>query len=430
MEFKQAVISPGSRNAPLTIAFNRHPQIKCYSISDERSAAFTALGMAQAGQKIVALICTSGSAALNYAPAIAEAYFQQVPILIITADRPREWIDQWDGQTIRQQNIYGKHVKAAYNLPLLSGHKDELWQTYRMVNEALLVANGRSAGPVHINIPFREPFYPKASDAYQTDKPLKFIGSAATVSSLAEQELTQLSQQFEQAERPALLMGQANYSERFIKQIDHFSQQLNLPIFADVISNGHMLTNAIRATDSAAMNLKDAAYQPDLLISFGRSIISKNIKLFLRNAHFDQWHVHEGGEYLSDPFQNLSKIFDTAPERFLEQTKEVFGKKDSSYLEIWRSKSDTVEQRTKEFLDTQNDWNEFSALYTLIDKLPGNSHLHLANSLSVRYVNFIGLNKPHTIWANRGTSGIDGSSSAAMGHAIHNSRNYPLFSNR
>jgi len=113
---EKAIISPGSRNAPLTLAFVRHPKIDCYSISDERSASFIGMGMAQADRKPVALICTSGSASLNYAPAIAEAFFQEIPLVVITADRPPEWIDQWDGQTIRQENIYGRHVKKSFNV--------------------------------------------------------------------------------------------------------------------------------------------------------------------------------------------------------------------------------------------------------------------------------------------------------------------------
>ena len=156
-----AVLSPGSRNAPLTYSFVRHEQINTYTISDERSAAFVALGMTLKSGNPTVLVCTSGSAAYNYAPAIAEAYFQQLPLIIITADRPPEWIDQLDGQTIRQNNIYGDHVKQSFQCPVDLTTDDAVWHFERIINEAAILATDGAKGPVHINIPFREPFYPE-----------------------------------------------------------------------------------------------------------------------------------------------------------------------------------------------------------------------------------------------------------------------------
>ena len=157
---ENVIISPGSRSAPLTLAFARHENLNCKVVADERSAAFVALGIAQQTGKPVVLICTSGSAAYNYAPAIAEAYFQQIPLLVLTADRPPEWIDQLDGQTIRQNNIYGKHVKESYTLPVDLSHKDAIWHVGRIVSEAINLSKTYPFAPVHINAPFREPFYP------------------------------------------------------------------------------------------------------------------------------------------------------------------------------------------------------------------------------------------------------------------------------
>ena len=134
---KEVVISPGSRSAPLTLAFARHPEINTRTISDERSAAFIALGIAQQTKQTSALVCTSGSAAYNYAPAVAEAYYQQIPLLILTADRPPEWIDQQDGQTIRQEGIFGKHVKRSFVLPVDDGYEDTAWFIERTISEAI-----------------------------------------------------------------------------------------------------------------------------------------------------------------------------------------------------------------------------------------------------------------------------------------------------
>lgn len=166
---ENVIISPGSRSAPLTLAFVRHKNLKCKVVADERSAAFIALGIAQQTNKPVVLICTSGSAAYNYAPAIAEAYFQQIPLLVLTADRPPEWIDQFDGQTIRQTNIYGKHVKESYTLPVDLSHQDAVWHVERTISEAINLAKTYPAAPVHINAPFREPFYPPVENQEEED---------------------------------------------------------------------------------------------------------------------------------------------------------------------------------------------------------------------------------------------------------------------
>jgi 2-succinyl-5-enolpyruvyl-6-hydroxy-3-cyclohexene-1-carboxylate synthase len=172
---KNAILSPGSRCAPITLAFARHPDIQTRTISDERSAAFIALGMAQQLNMPVVLICTSGSAAYNYAPGVAEAFFQQIPLIVITADRPPEWIDQWDGQTIRQTEIYGKHVKGFFQFPDEYGHQDKVWHANRIVNEAINLSKEFPAGPVHINIPLREPFYPEETEIFDFFKKVRII---------------------------------------------------------------------------------------------------------------------------------------------------------------------------------------------------------------------------------------------------------------
>ena len=156
---KHVVISPGSRNAPLILSFNRHPNFICHSVVDERCAAFFALGIAQQTRVPVAICCTSGSAALNFSPAIAEAYYQKIPLLILTADRPKEWIDQMDGQTIRQSNIYSNYIKGSFDFPVDIYGQDDRWYVQRMANEAIELTQFPESGPVHVNLPFREPLY-------------------------------------------------------------------------------------------------------------------------------------------------------------------------------------------------------------------------------------------------------------------------------
>ncbi|SVC42352.1 uncharacterized protein METZ01_LOCUS295206, partial [marine metagenome] len=148
---EKAVVCPGSRCAPLLIGLGKHSDIETISVTDERSAGFIALGLAQQSDRPVVLVCTSGTAAQNFAPAVTEAYYQHVSLIVLTADRPAEWIDQWDGQTIHQNNLYEPHVKRSFIY-------DE--GNIEVGEESLTLALDGARGPVHLNIPIREPFYP------------------------------------------------------------------------------------------------------------------------------------------------------------------------------------------------------------------------------------------------------------------------------
>mgnify|MGYP000974633318 FL=1 len=154
---KEVIICPGSRNAPLVISFNRHPNFNCTSIRDERSAGFFALGKAIESKQPVALVCTSGSAVLNFAPAIVEAFYQRIPLVIITADRPIEWVDQGDGQTIKQHEIYNNYIRKSYTLDGDSADAQKIWHIERSISEGISIATSTNKGPVHFNISLSEP---------------------------------------------------------------------------------------------------------------------------------------------------------------------------------------------------------------------------------------------------------------------------------
>ena len=185
------IMSPGSRCAPLTIAFAQHPLLTEKSIPDERSASFIGLGIALDQDRPVALVCTSGTALLNYSPAVAEAFYQEIPLVILSADRPPEWTDQQDGQTIHQVNAFGKHVKKSYQLPTDNEHLDSQWQITKTISDAVNLANTYPKGPVHVNIPLREPFYPNESINYSKDlRIIKTTTAEQTLPSSSVDELT------------------------------------------------------------------------------------------------------------------------------------------------------------------------------------------------------------------------------------------------
>src|SRR5690554_2162195 len=233
--------------------------------------------MAQQLEKPVVLVCTSGSAALNYGPAVAEAYFQQIPLIIITADRPAEWIDQWDGQTVRQESIFGQHVKASYNFPDEFSHTDKSWHATRITNEAINLANEFPYGPVHINIPLREPFYPDAGEHFSYEKARVFDEYKNTPVAL-EERITLLKSSLESYHRILILPGQQRPNTELSTLLDQLAQDKKAVVVTDVISNlqsGFTINyHDIFLSEENGTTL----LEPDLVISFGKSILSKSMK--------------------------------------------------------------------------------------------------------------------------------------------------------
>lgn len=417
-----AILSPGSRNAPLIYSFVRHEQIATYTISDERSAAFIALGMALKSGKPVVLACTSGSAAYNYAPAVAEAYFQQVPLLVLTADRPPEWIDQLDGQTIRQNNIYGEHVKKSFQCPVDLSNQEAVWHFERIINEAVILATDGQQGPVHVNIPFREPFYPDTKQVDNDSTP-KIISKFNSNTALNERDWVRLVDDWRKHKNKLIIGGQMHHSADELEVIGEFATNKHVPIIGDVISNMHGLTNNISLADLFinGQNAKvEESLKPDLLITYGNSIISKNLKLFIRKyqpkAH---WHIQQDG-YVPDTFQSLTKIVPMNITDLLKSIQDIVTKGPLPYFHLWMGLQEKAVNFVPDFVNSQV-YNEFSAFYAIFDNLPLACDIHLANSMPVRWANMYGLD--HTrqqveIFCNRGTSGIDGCTSTALGSAI------------
>ncbi|RZK58855.1 MAG: 2-succinyl-5-enolpyruvyl-6-hydroxy-3-cyclohexene-1-carboxylic-acid synthase, partial [Hymenobacter sp.] len=398
------VLSPGSRSAPLTLAFARHPAYRgrLRVVPDERAAAFIGLGIAQATRRPVVLVCTSGTAGLNYAPAVAEAFFQQIPLLVLTADRPPEWIDQLDGQTIRQRDLYGAHAKGTFNFPADTAHADAKWHAERLINEAINLTRTFPAGPVQVNIPLREPFYPKPGEelGYETD--VKIIRDDHSNTILPPAEILDLRRQLRGARRVLVVAGQQPENPTLTAALYEFAEARQVPVVADTIANLGDVP-AVRRQDIflAGMSKEQkAALRPDLLITFGQSLISKALKLFLREAAPAQhWHLQPAGE-VADTFRSLTRIIRVQPAVFFQQlavsetkdydraTPAPVGKPEAPWL---RADAVATAFLAGFFVDGTQPFNEFSAMRHALAALPEGTALHLANSMAVRYANILGL---------------------------------------
>jgi 2-succinyl-5-enolpyruvyl-6-hydroxy-3-cyclohexene-1-carboxylate synthase len=417
-DVEKAVVSPGSRCAPLLIGFGKHPDIETISVTDERSAGFIGLGLAQQSEKPVVLVCTSGTATQNFAPAVTEAFYQQVPLIVLTADRPPEWIDQWDGQTIRQKNLYIDHIKGSFVY-------DE--DSTDVAKKALELALEGAPGPVHLNIPIREPFYPESLDDNVLTTETRRAQRKDKINKIENAVWIEFESILNSSDKVLVLGGQLEPNSQLVELL----KQLDVAVTGDVISNLHGVDGVIQSSD-LIFKTDNESLMPDFLITLGRSVISKNLKLCLRK-HKPKTHWHIGLGMVGNPFQSLTKTVAISPEVFLKEwiekkqknrlaTKgtEIIKKLNdkSAYFSSLLDQQKMVNEKLRSLLE-ESDFNYFSAVKKVIQGLPKNSVLHLGNSMPVRIANFIGLNDPTIdVWCNRGTSGIDGVLSTAVGHSL------------
>ncbi len=417
---KDVILSPGSRNAPLILAFSRHPELNIKVIPDERSAAYIALGMAQNSDKPVILICTSGTSVLNYGPGVAEAYYSNTPLLIITADRPPEWIDQQDGQTIRQASIFGPHVKYSYNLPVWSDHKDVQWHIERIANDAINKCISGNKGPVHINVPLREPLYPETDQTFHYTG-VKVIRYRTAVKEITNESWQKLEKVISKSSKPLILCGQFYPDQETIDLLNSFGQRGEIPILGDALSNLHHIPGAVRNLQVilGQSTAKISRLQPDLLITFGGAVISKNLKQFFRRySPKYHWHIQPNGMAV-DTFQSLTEVIEMEPALFLRRLIRLEFNSEPNWYQKWQQEQDKAQTFILRMANSY-EFNELQAVSLILDHLPP-CQLHVANSMPIRWTDLIGVpSSVDRIWANRGTSGIDGCNSTAVGHALSN----------
>ncbi|MEP5338724.1 MAG: 2-succinyl-5-enolpyruvyl-6-hydroxy-3-cyclohexene-1-carboxylic-acid synthase [Algibacter sp.] len=436
---KHIIISPGSRNAPLTIGFSNDSYFTCYSIVDERCAAFFAMGIAQKSKEPTAVVCTSGSALLNYYPAVAEAFYSDIPLVVLTADRPKHLIGIGDGQTINQKNVFENHIlysanlkldldenqKEAEELPIFKSLENKLETLLGLkksiqdfnaeeINKAINISVINN-GPVHINIPFDEPLY----------ETVEVLAVHPTVIApenipleIEEQVIDDCIEAWSSAKRKLVLIGVNEPNTISEAYLDVFSNDDSVMVFTETTSN---LSNDafFPSIDKIIAPLTDADFeklQPEIVLTFGGLIVSKKIKAFLRTRK-PKHHWHVDLKKANDTFFSLNRFIKTSPNYFLSKLLPASKIVESDYKSYWNTVKAYRNERHQAYLNSV-EYSDLKAFSYVLKAIPDNTALQLGNSSTVRYVQLFNLNKTLEVYCNRGTSGIDGSTSTAIGFAV------------
>lgn len=405
---RKLVLCPGSRNAGLVHTLAHVEGFTCYSVTDERSAGFFAIGLSLQGGGPAAVCVTSGSALLNLHPAVAEAYYQQVPLLVISADRPAAWIGQMDGQTLPQPGVFGSLVKMSVHLPDIHTEEDE-WYCNRLINEAILELDHHGRGPVHINVPVSEPIY------RFTVKELPEVRVLTRYQGLNmyDRDYTQLIERLNQYSRRMVVVGQLNLIYLFSKEVTRHLYK-HFVWLTEHLSNRTVPGKAIKNFDAAlsAMSAeKQLEMAPELLITYGGHLVSKQLKKYLRNhPPKEHWHIAADGK-VADVFGCLTTVIEMDPFEFLEKVAPLINAANSGYPMSWEAFCQAVPA-------PQFPYSEMSAIGSLLQSMPEEASLHLANSSAVRYAQLYPLKPQVEVCCNRGVNGIEGSLSSAVGYSV------------
>ncbi|MGV6845688.1 MAG: 2-succinyl-5-enolpyruvyl-6-hydroxy-3-cyclohexene-1-carboxylic-acid synthase [Lutibacter sp.] len=412
LDLSTIVISPGSRNAPLIIGFTENSFFKTLSVVDERSAAFFALGIAQQTQKPVGLVCTSGSALLNYYPAIAEAFYSNIPLVVISADRPIHLIDIGDGQTIRQENVFENHILYSANL----GYGNETV----LIENALKTAIYKK-GPVHINVPFDEPLYDVEEgvdlNVKLINKPIKNTNNLLSEEPLSVTELEKYAAIWNHSTKKMVIVGAHFPDELLQTQLTHLSKDPSVLILIENTANV-CHSKFINSIDKLIFPFAEDElenFQPEILITLGGLIVSKKIKKYLREYKpKHHWHVHQ--KISLNTFLCLSHHFKISATLFFSQFFFLTRSVESNYQRFWLNRKQKRLKNHEQYL-SNCDFSDLKVFDIIIEKIPKNYQLQLSNSSIIRYSQLFDIHSSIHVFCNRGTSGIDGSTSTAVGAA-------------
>lgn len=413
-----AVISPGSRNAPLIIAVSRRSEINCHVVVDERSAAFIALGMSIQSGRPVAIICTSGTALLNYAPAVAEAFYRHVPLVVISADRPEEWIDQDDSQTIWQQDALSPYVKRHWDISARADFPNGPWWTDRMINDALLEAVNGRPGPVHLNVRLDAPLH--TMNDYE-------CGSARTISMLSSSsqlpvaEARRIALPLASPKKVLIIAGFHSPDEKLNRALIKLASLPNIAVMTESISNLHspLFINRIDSTLCRLSSEDRELLRPDVVITLGGAIVSRHIKEWLRGmSGLEHWHIGISHTTV-DCLKRLTVRVDIDATTFLGQMASALQphRAPSSYSELWHKAVIHAGEIHDKYV-ASSPWSDLRAMSYIFKHIPRRYNLHLSNGTPVRYAQLMDCRTIHRSECNRGVSGIDGCTSTALGASV------------
>lgn len=424
---KEVVISPGSRSTPLAIPFLKHKGVREWVLVDERSAAFFALGMAKEMNHPVALLCTSGTAAANYYPAIIEAHYSQVPLIVLTADRPHELRDVGAPQAIEQHSMYGKYVKWFHDMALPEANEQMLAYVRAKASRAVEVAKAHNAGPVQLNFPFREPLIPDLSIEQVWGQPSTacFNVSFQGVNQLSDHQADLLLNQMKDMSKGLIVCG-PQVDEALAEYIVSLASLLKIPVLADPLSQ----LRSGRHDKEVIIESYDALFRdqtirqtlkPDYIIRFGAMPVSK-MYLFYTQEHADiLQYVVEPYEGFRDPTGNRTNFIYTDPLTLCKNLKNhaMHVKKDHMWLSKWQAMNHIAKRELLMDSNSEAILSEGNAILSALQWMPENSSLYIGNSMAVRDLDtfFMATDKNIKVLANRGANGIDGIVSSSLGSA-------------
>lgn len=415
-----AVVCPGSRNAPIVHNLSVCEAIRCRPVTDERSAAFYALGLAIATRRPTVVCVTSGSALLNVMPAVAEAAYQHVPLVVISADRPQQWIDQLDGQTIPQSDALGRFVRKAVQLP--EPHNDEeRWMCRRLVNEAMHLATCRQGAPVHINVPISEPLFEFNTEQLPQLSRFNNIKRAAIKDASMD-----MPDAFHEAKRPMIVIGQLAHGTVSHETIRSLSEKY--VVMSEPLSNPSYMTihfdEAIRyiVSDNSSINDDEddkTAYYPDYVIYVGDTLVSKPARRFLRNAKAPSCLITPDAADIHDPLMTLTDIVECDTDSINALLASLCDAPDTDercrFHDRWQSFLDAYAAHADAYAPEYSQMATVKYFEEQLADLDIDICVHYANSSAVRLACIYA---QHYVWCNRGVNGIEGSLSTAAGFSL------------
>jgi len=414
---RKIVLSPGMRNVPIVHSVEQDEFFQCYSMVDERSAAYFAMGLAQESGETVALCCTSGTAAVNYSPAVHEAFFQKVPLVVITADRNPYYLYQLEDQSLPQFRLFDGVCKKSVTLPLVKDNID-YWYCIRILNEAFLELNHNGKGPIHINVPIEQDIV-----SFNTDKLPAITAIRRTIlSRCTAEEKEALINKLKSYKRILVIYGQSlTASETKKSLVENFVSQYNCVIAVEHISN--LKCKGTVNTYLICNVLTDDVFEkmaPDLVISMEGQFLSQLRFLLMRcKKSFEYWCVNESGSVV-DPLRKLTHIIEGSSEEFFEFFKDCESENiiENEYLNQWNGRLKRLKIAEEYDFPYSNNY----AVQKIMQNVPKGVLIHFGTDTIVRLSQCFSLDESITAYANRGTTGIDGTLSSFIGQSAEGDR--------